>query len=419
MAPPVLKLPPSNHIPVGTASCESCHGTSNFTSFVIANAVPPMNHAGFTTNCVSCHGPGQSWIGTPAVKTLPATHIPTGTVDCATCHSNSDFSSFVFANASGTAPPSMVHSAVSSVACSSCHEKGLSWIGTPATVLRPTLKADGTAHVAAGECSTCHFNTTSFKGATDLPSNHIPLPSGPTSNCAPCHSNPSNFAIYVMDHSVVTAAACAVCHGAGKSFANMAPPALKLPPGNHVPIGTAACESCHSASNFTTFMISNKRSADGSCRGDGTELCRLPRFGIELCWYASGCCAARHARTRRRRRLRAVPRQLQLQLLCLCQLERDRAALDGARAVSSAACSSCHEMGMSWIGAPATVVRPATKADGTAHVAGGECSTCHFNTTSFKGATDLPSNHIPLPAADNNSLRAVSCQRQVTTASRS
>src|SRR5258706_9688987 len=118
----------------------------------------------------------------------------------------------------------------------------MSWVGTPSTKVRPATKADGTAHVTAGECSTCHFNTTSFKGATDLPSNHIPLPSGPTSNCASCHSNPSNYAVYTMDHSVVTGAACAVCHGSGKSFANMTPPVLKLPPSNHIPTGTAACE---------------------------------------------------------------------------------------------------------------------------------------------------------------------------------
>src|SRR5260221_4897335 len=60
-----------------------------------------------------------------------------------------------------------------------------------------------------------------------------------------------------MNH-VNIASNCAQCHGAGKSFANMAPPTLKLPPSNHIPIGTASCESCHSASNFTTFLISNK-----------------------------------------------------------------------------------------------------------------------------------------------------------------
>jgi len=111
---------------------------------------------------------------------------------------------------------------------------GDDWAGTPATKLRPALKADGTAHVAAGECSTCHFNTTSFKGATDLPSNHIPLPAADNS-CVLCHANASDYSVSVMNHANI-ASNCAQCHGAGKSFANMAPPVLKLPPGNHVPL---------------------------------------------------------------------------------------------------------------------------------------------------------------------------------------
>ena len=31
----------------------------------------------------------------------------------------------------------MVHTTVASTACSTCHEKGLSWVGVPATLLRP------------------------------------------------------------------------------------------------------------------------------------------------------------------------------------------------------------------------------------------------------------------------------------------
>src|SRR5258705_6217759 len=112
-------------------------------------------------------------------------------------------------------------------------------------MLLPEVKFNGPEMVTASECSTCNFNPTSFKGATDLPSNHIPLPSGPTSNCASCHSNPSNYAVYTMDHSVVTGAACAVCHCSGKSFANMTTPVLKPPTNEHITTGTAACESCH------------------------------------------------------------------------------------------------------------------------------------------------------------------------------
>src|SRR5258706_2645438 len=59
------------------------------------------------------------------------------------------------------------------------------------------------------------------------------------------HANPNDYSVSVMNH-VNIASNCAQCHAAGRSFANMAPPVLKLPPGNHIPIGSAACESCRS-----------------------------------------------------------------------------------------------------------------------------------------------------------------------------
>jgi hypothetical protein len=108
--------------------------------------------------------------------------------------------------------------------------------------------------VAAGECSTCHFNTTSFKGATDLPANHIPLPTADNNSCALCHTTAGDYSLAAMNH-VNIASNCTQCHGAGKSFANMAPPTLVLTPANHIPIGTASCESCHSATNFHAFVI--------------------------------------------------------------------------------------------------------------------------------------------------------------------
>ena len=155
----------------------------------------------------------------------------------------------------------MVHSLVSSTPCSTCHEAGKSWIGTPTTKVRPAMKANGTAHVAAGECSTCHFNTTSFKGATDLPANHIPLPAGDSNNCVLCHTTAGNYSLAVMNH-VNISSNCMQCHAYGLSFANIAPPTLKQPPSGatgHIPTnppnGTAniACEQCHQATVFTTF----------------------------------------------------------------------------------------------------------------------------------------------------------------------
>jgi hypothetical protein len=463
---PATRVEPGNHIPIGTTVCTSCHSATNFTSFVIANAVPPMNHTGFTSACITCHGVGQSWVGTPAVKSLPAMHIPTGNMACEGCHSNSSFSSFAFVNASGTAPASMVHSLVTAIACSTCHEAGKTFVGTPATRVRPATKADGTPHVASGECSTCHFNTTSFKGATDLPANHIPLPAADNNNCVLCHTTPGNYSLAAMSHANISTN-CAQCHALGKSFANMAPPTLKLPPANHVPFGTAACESCHSATNFTSFVISNKSppmnhavvstTACSTCHATGKTSAGTPATVVEPANHipiGTVACTQCHAPANfssfafTNASGTAPPSMVHTGFTTGCvnchgagktfvgtpatrvlpanHIPTGTIACEGCHSASNFSsfvftnasgtappsmvhsrvtallCSTCHEAGKTFVGTPATKVRPAKKADGSAHVVSGECSTCHFNTTSFKGATDLPANHIPLPAADAN-----------------
>jgi len=114
MAPPALKLPPSNHVPIGTASCETCHAASNFTTFLIAKQEPADGSYG-GLGCGLCHlpRPGDELGGQPATVLPPANHVPFGAAACESCHAPNTFTAFTFTNASGTAPPSMVHSAVS------------------------------------------------------------------------------------------------------------------------------------------------------------------------------------------------------------------------------------------------------------------------------------------------------------------
>ena len=471
-APPTI-VEPAKHIPIGNTVCTSCHTAGNFASFVIPNAVPPMNHTGFSSGCALCHGAGKTDVGvTPKVTvTLPANHIPTGNTACEGCHSNSTFNSFVFTNASGTAPSSMVHTVVTTIVCSTCHEKGKTDIGAPATKVRPALKADGTAHVTAGECSTCHFNTTSFKGATDLPAGHIPLPAADNNNCALCHLNAATYSTATMNH-VNISANCAQCHAANLTFAGTWTTPLVAPPANHIAFGAAACESCHSNTNFTVpggFKFTNasgtvppamvhaavSSAACGSCHGLGQSWVGTPPTVVEpanhipigntACTnchtagnyasfvipnavppmnhagFSSGCATCHGAGKTDVGKTPKLTVTLPANHVPVAGL-----ACEGCHSsstfssfvftnasgtapsamvhslVAATVCSTCHEAGKSWVGTPATKVRPALKADGTAHVATGECSTCHLNTTSFKGATDLPANHIPLPAADAN-----------------
>ena len=227
---------PANHIPLPAADankCSLCH--SNESDF----AVYTMNHVNIASNCAQCHGPGLAFanMAPPTLKEPPTNHIPTNGAACEDCHSPTQFTNF-----DGS---TMDHAVVASTPCSSCHEAGKSFAGTPIVATRPPAP-----HPATGECSTCH--TTANWNATDLPSNHIPLPAADANNCALCHGNQSDFSVYTMNH-VNIASNCAQCHGPGLAFANMAPPTLKEPPTNHIPVGGAPCEDCHSPTQFTNF----------------------------------------------------------------------------------------------------------------------------------------------------------------------
>jgi hypothetical protein len=226
-------LPP-NHIPTAQA-CSLCH--ANQADF----SIYAMNHQGISSGCATCHGAGLSFanMAPPVLKEIPANHIPTGSQACEGCHSTTNFTSFA-----GTA---MSHSVVAGTPCSACHEAGKSFVGSPPIITRPPPP-----HAATGECSTCHFSTTTFAGALVMPANHIPLPAADGSNCSLCHTNANDYSIYTMNHNGISSN-CAQCHGAGLSFANMAPPVLKEIPANHIPVGSLSCESCHSKSNFTSF----------------------------------------------------------------------------------------------------------------------------------------------------------------------
>src|SRR2546427_5293196 len=88
------------------------------------------------------------------------------------------------------------------------------------------------AHPSTGDCNGCHTTTPTFAlhvSGGAKPSNHIPT----NAPCAQCHTTAGNYAAYVMGatgHAGITSG-CAQCHGPGLTFANMAPPPLKLPPG--------------------------------------------------------------------------------------------------------------------------------------------------------------------------------------------
>jgi hypothetical protein len=266
------QLPP-NHLPTAQP-CTQCH--TNLNDFSIYT----MSHQGITSGCANCHAAGLSFanMAPPTLKELPANHIPTGSTACEGCHSTTNFTTF-----SGT---SMNHTAATALSCSSCHEAGRSFVGSPPIVTRPPAP-----HVTAGECSNCHFSTTTFKGALSMPSNHIPLPAADGANCSLCHINANDYSFYTMNHNGI-ANNCAQCHGTGMSFANIAPPALKEPPTGapaHIPTGNIPCELCHSPTNFATFggtMIKHAAVAAQPCKS--CHEFGMSWYGISNLWVRDG-----------------------------------------------------------------------------------------------------------------------------------
>src|SRR5437899_1983150 len=257
-------LRPANHIPTN-AICTQCHTTAgNYALYSVT-----ATHQG-VTSCLSCHGPTVA--GTFAnikITTTPGNHIPTGNLDCngSGCHSTANVNAggFSLGAANINSPTLSVagHATVATAVpgCQTCHEAAnylgmVVGTGTLAGDSRPSATLDA-AHPSTGDCNGCHTTTPTFAlhvSGGAKPSNHIPT----NAPCAQCHTTAGNYAAYVMGatgHAGITSG-CAQCHGPGLTFANMAPPTLKLPPVGtpaHIPYGTAACELCHAANVFTTF----------------------------------------------------------------------------------------------------------------------------------------------------------------------
>lgn len=237
-----------------TASCDACHGTANgYTSF--AGAV--FAHAGVVPGtCGTCHL-GQS----ATVKTKSLTHIPTSGNACDACHLNTTtFTAFT-----------MQHSAVTTIACATCHN------GSYLTEGVTGAQAQSTGHVVTNgaACSTCHTTTawtpasyahtgvlpatcgtchlTGVSGAKMKSTGHIPYNANACDGCHKSGYAIGAFANATMSHTTVSTASCTSCHngsylsegtqyGGAKAKSSIA---------NHIPV-TTECKVCHTG--FTSFI---------------------------------------------------------------------------------------------------------------------------------------------------------------------
>ena len=243
-----------NHIPV-TDQCDVCHNSSTFsgtqfTHVAVGTGTCNMCHNGYyaqgmgkqpphpftTASCDVCHSVGAFL---PAVQFDHAGHgitpapFHTGPA-CDSCHNGS--------KAVGK-PPTHVPTPPGA-ACDDCHLQTTAW--------RPALFNHEAVGIAAAPqtgpaCNSCHNGKYSIgkPGGTA----HIPT----TQDCALCHNNtpiknPGGFSLGQMNHTGITNN-CALCHAANSPYPPLAGKAVSTPKSipNHIPFGTAACESCHLA----------------------------------------------------------------------------------------------------------------------------------------------------------------------------
>jgi len=341
---------PAGHIPTSLSSCATCHLTPGDYSYAAGKlASNTVLHTGVSSGCISCHTAGvgagpfagcaaEATCGAPppityqpmmmplaagGSPTAPSTstHLPVAGIACEGCHSGTNFTTFKI-----TTMGSKGHTAVTSLACMSCHEQSYKWFGVttnwktrpsahksvPARAapndcdnsgchtyskgflalikpiireaavnatlgsLLPNLQISlpgksivGASYehqgVEAGQCKTCHDGLR----ATGMPPRHLMI----SSSCDTCH-RPTTWKPAYFNHGGISPNTCLTCHtGIG---------APSKPPG-HFMTGRS-CDSCHKTVawqpvNYSHLSPAYKPTASGStcvgCHVTNSEI--IPR----------------------------------------------------------------------------------------------------------------------------------------------
>jgi hypothetical protein len=280
--PGVVSVPaiPTLHVPMNGQDCGNCHGFNNFDVGGFLTPKATYDHSLTTARCDTCHAASSQILGITVVPAVPAHHVPITGTDCNTCHNN--LSTFLGAFYD--------HSTVGVGSCDTCHTGAYPGVMTKGASHIPTLsyKCDS-CHTAintvgyqafsgskyhaqvsatAGSCSTCH--TGAYAASPELAQGvnsgasgiHIPLSA--SQSCDQCHtaSNTNQFLAFsgAFYHTSVSAPAggCLTCHNGSYNSGSWTAKGLTSGvSGIHIPTAGASCDACHTAANtaqFTTFL---------------------------------------------------------------------------------------------------------------------------------------------------------------------
>ena len=369
---------PANHIPTSsTASCQSCHTTSNYSAMPTLTAIH-ANAPSTTTNCAQCHSAANAAIYNQlagmnnALVSPNGTHVGMGNLGCENCHvgANSSIATLPVLTGANFKNSAFSHGGVTG-GCASCHgdlTTTRSFVGQTQTLTPKAMPANHVPNTGNVGCEACH---------TTVPAGLIAFTGGTGAG--------NTFATTKYSHGGITAS-CSTCHSGSPSFvgiSNLVQLPATSPAGAsaHIPASNnATCEACHLASTPTALVTVST----GAPKALGTTgfLSPLPT-GVQIHNGVTGGCA------------------------------------------------SCHESPYAWLGVNLYTrstsfptsngiyvgfqTRPKSSGGGTYslvdpnnHPATGDCSQCHGSTVDFS-ITAKPSNHIPVSAT-------ASCDKCHTTA---
>ena len=247
-----------SHVMTSGQDCGTCHASA--ATRYISWAGGTYVHGAGDTNCATCHN-GATALG---MKTPP--HIPSSTVQCSSCHTNTATSFVTY---------TMNHAAVSAVRCDACHNGSFANEGTAGA--QGIASFPGHVALAGRDCVTCHasaaasftswagakyvhaasdtncsscHNGTTATGKTTPP--HVPT----TAQCINCHTNTAaSFVSYTMNHSAVSTSRCDSCHnGSYTAEGTKGAQGTASYPG-HVATSGRDCVACHAsaAASFSSW----------------------------------------------------------------------------------------------------------------------------------------------------------------------
>jgi hypothetical protein len=271
---------PTGHIATSIATCATCHIVAGDYSQA-ALASNTILHTGISSGCISCHTAGtgagpfagcltEASCATPPPityqpKMMPlaaggsptapstSTHVPVPGIACEKCHSKTNFTSF-----SGISMGSAQHTAVSTLTCMSCHEKGYKWFNASPKG-RPTDHASKPARAAPNDCdnSGCHTYVKGFMALfkpiiRDAAVN--PLLGDLLPNLQVLQPGRGSLGSS-YDHQGVQAGKCKSCHD-GQNASGM--------PVRHLMVSNS-CDTCHRTTTWKPAYFNHGGISSNTC----------------------------------------------------------------------------------------------------------------------------------------------------------